>query len=142
MSWLGFNSINQSSAADLMKARMVKLWKYIREHNLPIKFMAQVHDDLSMTMPTYLAEDPIVQREIAGIMEESVLPAGVSLRVPLRVAIGTSRIDWRRASKGVLKDKSDEPKPIMYERSELIGLAESCWRVLQNCVPPKSLAIA
>lgn len=124
MAHIGFNAINQSLAADMMKERMVRLWHYLREHELPIKMMAQVHDDLTFIVPTEICT-PELKREIAGFMEDCTY----KLRVPIRVAIGVSDQNWRLASKGLKKNKEvlwPKPAAIRYDRGELRGIAAAC----------------
>lgn len=104
---IAFNTLNQSSAADMMKARMVKLWKYLRREGLwgsdRVHVMAQVHDDLTSTMPQEWAGDPRTRLGLLAMMET----APCELRVPLRCAIGWSVKHWREACKSAKAVKYD-----------------------------------
>lgn len=87
-----FNNLNQSSAADLMKERTVAVSKLIK--NTPIKIVASVHDETLFTAPIEVAQDPRVQHALLAHMES---PA-VSIRVPIRCAIGVSTNNWAEAA--------------------------------------------
>lgn len=82
-----FNTINQSSAADLMKERCVALWK------AGFIVIGSIHDEIVIKMRIEdWCEDK--RREIAAIMEKPSVP----LRVPIRVSIGSSTKSWLDAS--------------------------------------------
>lgn len=80
-----FNSVVQSSAADLMKERMVELAK---EFNV----IGSVHDDLVMLMPRSEYTEATRCR-IAEILETP----SVELRLPIRVSVGAGKT-WAEAS--------------------------------------------
>lgn len=105
---LAFNTVNQGSAADLMKNRMVAVHRAIRAARAPIDFVTVVHDELLSEGPIEVMEDPQTKIDVAAIMEECPVP----MRVPIRVGIGTSRTSWREAC-------SDEASsPVVYDRSQ------------------------
>ena len=83
-----FNTINQSSAADLMKERLVALMK------AGFEVIGVVHDEIIITMPI-AAYTEKVRQDIARILEAPSIP----IRVPIRVQIGASAENWLKASK-------------------------------------------
>lgn len=105
---IAFNTLNQSSAADMMKMRMVKLFKYLTSCGLygigKVQIMAQVHDELVLTMPTAWADDSRTRIGIVAFMETCPIPG---FRVPLRCAIGSSATNWREASESAAVIKYD-----------------------------------
>lgn len=82
-----FNTVNQSSAADLMKEAMVKVIK------AGYRVIGLVHDEIVMTMPKeqYNEEERV---KLAQILEHP----SVSIRVPIRCSIGVSENNWLEAS--------------------------------------------
>lgn len=90
-----FNTINQSSAADLMKSKMVEIGLLIK--NSPIKIVASVHDEILFSMPRAFAEDTRITHTIAKILETPNLPEGRKLLVPIRVSMGIAD-NWKDAS--------------------------------------------
>ena len=78
---LAINTVVQGSAADLMKAAMVRVQHRIDRDRLPLKMLLQIHDELVLEIPDALAEEhaKIVCEEMEGAM---------SLRVPLRTEAG------------------------------------------------------
>jgi DNA polymerase-1 len=100
---IAFNSINQSSAADLMKERTVAAWHMIKD--TPIRIVASVHDETLFEAPTEIAENPDVIRDLVNLMEH---PA-IEIRVPVRCSVGASKLHWREAC-------SDQvAKPLKYD---------------------------
>lgn len=83
-----FNTVNQSSAADLMKERMLALM------DAGYEVIGTVHDELVMTMPKEQYTDE-TRKDIARILESPQVP----LRVPIRCGIGASEQNWLEASK-------------------------------------------
>lgn len=106
----GFNTLNQSSAADWMKERTVGLCNMI--DGTPIEFVASVHDEILLQAPIEIANDPRTARDLIAFMETLVIP----LRVPVRCNIGISAKDWKTASKSV-KD-GGVSGPLYYNKSE------------------------
>lgn len=90
-----FNTLNQSSAADLMKERLVGLRRKLM--GTPIKFVAQVHDEVLLTGPTELIRD---ERTLLGVISHMESPDVPELRVPIRCSYGYSEQNWREASSG------------------------------------------
>ena len=78
---LAINTVVQGSAADLMKAAMVRVQQRIDKDRLPMKMLLQIHDELVLETPEALAEEhaKIVCEEMENAM---------SLRVPLRTEAG------------------------------------------------------
>ena len=71
----------KGSAADLMKAAMVRVQHRIDRDRLRLKMLLQIHDELVLEIPEALAEEhaEIVCEEMENAM---------SLRVPLRTEAG------------------------------------------------------
>lgn len=82
-----FNSVCQSSAADLMKERLVALWRAGYE------LVGSVHDEIIITMPVERYTDE-VRQNIVQILEAPE----AALRVPIRASIGSSLESWKDAS--------------------------------------------
>lgn len=78
---LAINTVVQGTAADLMKAAMVKVQHRIDRDRLPMKMLLQIHDELVLETPAEFAEAhaAIVCEEMENI---------VPLRVPLRTEAG------------------------------------------------------
>ena len=113
--WLSFPTLNQASAADLMKERFVCLMQeHIRE--LPIKAVGIVHDELVFTAPTEIAEDPRTLRDIVAVLES---PA-VEISVPIRWSIGTSSVNWLSAATPVAD--GGVSNVIQYNKADATGL--------------------
>jgi DNA polymerase-1 len=88
-----FNTLCQSSAADLMKERTVAVARVCKSAGINI--VASVHDETLFEGPVEMIEDRVVQCGLALLSERP----SAQLRVPIRVAVGTSRLDWLSASK-------------------------------------------
>ncbi|HPB92136.1 MAG TPA: DNA polymerase I [Anaerohalosphaeraceae bacterium] len=82
---LAINTVIQGSAADLIKAAMIRIHRRIDKNNLPIKMILQIHDELVFELPKSQAEEH--KRWIVQEMTQAV-----PLEVPLKVdtAIGSS----------------------------------------------------
>ena len=78
---LAINTVVQGSAADLMKAAMVRVQHRIDADKLPLKMLLQIHDELVLETPEALAAE---QAEI--VCEE--MENAMSLLVPLRTEAG------------------------------------------------------
>lgn len=78
---LAINTVIQGTAADLIKAAMVKVQHRIDKDQLPMKMLLQIHDELILEAPNELAE---AQAAIVSEEMENALP----LRVPLRTETG------------------------------------------------------
>lgn len=93
---IAFNTLNQSSAGDLMKERAIACWKMIQ--GTPIRLVATVHDELLFEGPTEIIEDPRTISDIVSCMEHPAIEK--TLRVPIRCSYGLSRKHWREAADG------------------------------------------
>jgi DNA polymerase I len=86
---LAINSVVQGSAADLIKAAMVRVMARVERDGLPLKLLLQIHDELvfeaSEGEAEYLAE--IVCEE---------MEAAMTLSVPLVAEAGIGK-DWMSA---------------------------------------------
>ena len=78
---LAINTVVQGSAADLMKAAMVRVQHRIDADRLPLKMLLQIHDELVLETPEALAEG-----HAAIVCEE--MENAMSLQVPLRTEAG------------------------------------------------------
>lgn len=88
-----FNSLCQGSAADLMKARLVELWLWLKEFAPDVKLIGVVHDEVLMRAPKEVVNDRLLQ-SICFILED----VQMNLRVPIRTSCGMSTGNWRKAS--------------------------------------------
>lgn len=101
---ISFNTLNQSSAADLIKERMTVLYWMLKP--TPIDMIAQVHDELLFQGPTDVIRDPRTIRDIIGVMEHPP----IDIRVPLRCSYGISEKSWR--------DAGSEEKQLSYDKED------------------------
>ena len=91
LDYRAFNSLIQSFAADLIKARMVALEPYLLEHDCYL--LMQVHDELLTEGPPEVLQDPTFQ---AG-MHKILCDAPKEFRVPLLWESGYSDKNWKEA---------------------------------------------
>lgn len=101
----GFNTLNQSSAADLMKDRFVELCERI--DGTAIETQAQVHDENLLQAPIEIAQDERTLRDVVGCMETIDIP----LRVPVRASIGISAENWFQAA--------ESANPLTYDSTSI-----------------------
>ncbi|KKN77762.1 hypothetical protein LCGC14_0357360 [marine sediment metagenome] len=88
---IAFNTLCQSTAADLMKERVVALHAELQ--GTPIYIVALVHDDVVMCLPTKLLEDKHLIPTILNLLENP----RIKLRVPIRCSAGYSDKNWKGA---------------------------------------------
>lgn len=97
LKYRAFNAIIQSCASDVMKDRMVAIAprynKWIRD--LGMNFFALVHDEAADQAPLEICEDPIIQKKITEMFEETSIP----FRVPMIMEHGFSGDNWGDAGK-------------------------------------------
>lgn len=79
---IAVNSPVQGSAADIVKIAMIKVNKALKESNLNVRLLLQVHDELIFEAP----DDKDVIEKAVSIIRENMEKA-VTLRVPLKVSI-------------------------------------------------------
>lgn len=89
-----FNTLNQSSAADLMKERVNEVCRAVA--GTAIELIAIVHDEIVLQAPVEIATDPRTVRDLIAIMETTSIEN--ELRVPIRCAVGMSAKSWASAS--------------------------------------------
>jgi DNA polymerase-1 len=92
---IAFNALNQSTAADLLKNRLVAIESLA--HSLGLQIAAVVHDEVLFHGPTELIEPAI--EPIIELMEAK----DPRLQVPLRCSYGTSDKSWYHAGLPELK---------------------------------------
>jgi len=90
---IAFNTLNQSTAADLMKERTVAVHNMLK--GTPLEIVASVHDETLIRGPIAAIEDPRTARDIVSAMEAP--PILEKLRIPIRCSFGTSRETWADA---------------------------------------------
>lgn len=78
---LAVNTVVQGSAADLIKTAMIQLDARIRDEDLPLRMLLQVHDELVCEAPQDRAE------EMGSIVVDTMRHA-LELTVPLKVDVG------------------------------------------------------
>lgn len=115
--WLGFPTVNQSTAADLMKERFVALCEALEAARLPVEPFAVVHDEIASLAPTDLANDPQLIQDFLGILENPAVP----IDVPIRWSIGVSSLNWLHASDKVKDGGTSEMR--QYDKSTCTGFA-------------------
>lgn len=95
----GFNTFVQSTAADIIKARMIALDDVYRSTGIDeLELVTQVHDEVVTAGPEEVMMDPRFARDVVAVLEDVHL-----LRVPLRFKYGLSRDNWYEAAS---EDKS------------------------------------
>jgi DNA polymerase-1 len=93
-SHIAFNTVNQSSAGDMVKRAMVELQEQVPE----LLQVAQVHDEVLGEVPLELVErGDELPRRVAEVLADP----GIELSVPVRATVGWSAENWAEA-------KSDE----------------------------------
>ena len=86
---LAVNTVLQGSAADLIKTAMIQLHRRIREEQLPLRMLLQVHDELVCEAPRKQA--PHLSEAIGDVMSHAM-----ELRVPLKVDVHAGE-NWLEA---------------------------------------------
>lgn len=77
---LAVNTVIQGSAADLIKAAMIRIHRRIEREKLPIKMILQIHDELVFELPKSRSSE-----DARWIAEE--MTTAVPLEVPLKVDV-------------------------------------------------------
>jgi DNA polymerase-1 len=106
-----FNTLNQSSAADIMKERTNAICRALQ--GTQIQLAAMVHDEVLLHGPADQIADPRTHRDLAAIMERPEIVD--TLRVPIRCAMGWSADNWSAAGKQQL--------PVEYNLAEATEFA-------------------
>ena len=103
LSYMAFNKIVQSTAAEIFKDRTVALspryCKETRERDTYI--VASVHDSLLFDMPVEHSQD----KEYIRWLRQTMCETQRLLRVPLRASAAVSTRDWCEAAKDKVKEK-------------------------------------
>ncbi|MDI6688568.1 MAG: DNA polymerase, partial [Desulfobacterales bacterium] len=86
---LAINTPIQGTAADLIKIAMINIWKRLKEGNLKMRMILQIHDEL-------LFEVPETELEPAKKLIKNDMENALSLSVPLKVDIGWGK-NWAEA---------------------------------------------
>jgi DNA polymerase I len=94
LAFIAFNTIVQSSAADIFKDRAIAISpRYNKDvRAMGARLVALVHDEFLFEVPKDRTQEMIDFS--TPILENSE----IKLRVPIRVSSGVSDIDWRKAS--------------------------------------------
>jgi len=79
------NFVIQGSAADIIKAAMVTIYKELVKKKLDAVIISQIHDELILQCKK---EEVNIVKEI---VERNMIAVGIGLRVPLEVQIGVGR---------------------------------------------------
>lgn len=111
-----FNFLNQSTAADIFKERIVFINKLIADS--PIKIVANVHDELLFNMPKELSEDKRIIDTLGYLLEHPIFPDDKKFLVPIRVSRGISGYSSDVKSKSLnnhWKEASIQAKLEQYE---------------------------
>ena len=90
ISHIAFNTLNQGSAADLIKERTVALAPILE--GTPIRMTVFVHDSILFTGPEEAIYDDRTVNDIVSVMEHPSCED--ILRVPIRCTYGRSRESW------------------------------------------------
>lgn len=110
---IAFNTLNQSSAADIQKERTNAVFKLCRETGDIIKPIASVHDQTLFIAPTEVANDPRTLVDLVALMEDTTLKD--ILRIPIRCTVGVSERHWREA------DSDEKSQKLEFDRVKLAG---------------------
>lgn len=94
-SHIAFNALNQSTAADIMKERLVPAWEICKHRG--IRIGALVHDEFVFHGPTD------VLNESVGELIECLEQPAVKLSIPIRCTYGLSDKSWYHAGLDELK---------------------------------------
>ena len=79
---LAVNTVIQGSAADLIKVAMINIQRKIKEENLPVKLILQIHDELVFELPAAEAD-----KHAKWISQK--MTTAIKLDVPLKVDISS-----------------------------------------------------
>lgn len=96
---IAFNTLNQGTAADLIKERTIAVEEMIRD--TPLRMLVFVHDSIMLTGPIDVIYDQRTAFDIVSVMEHPTIDD--ILRVPIRCSYGLSRLSWYDA------DDDDNP---------------------------------
>jgi DNA polymerase-1 len=86
---LAVNTVVQGSAADMIKVAMNKLHAWIREEELPLRMLLQVHDEL-------VCESPRESAKKYGELVADVMSHAIELSVPIKVDVSCAD-NWLEA---------------------------------------------
>jgi DNA polymerase-1 len=86
---MAVNTVVQGSAADLIKVAMINLYRRIKNENLDLKMILQVHDELVFEVPAEYAEP-------YGHIVRHEMTSAIKLDVPITVDIGSGN-NWLEA---------------------------------------------
>ena len=86
---LAVNTVVQGSAADLIKKAMIEIHRAIKDGNLPLHMLIQVHDEL-------VFESPASEADAHAAIIRKHMTTAIALKVPIVVDVGVGR-NWRDA---------------------------------------------
>lgn len=114
-----FNTVNQGSAADIMKNRANALAEMLV--GTPIEMVAIVHDEFLFQVPITDEENmKRTIRDLVIVMEDNPF----EMAVPIRCSAGYSSENWSAAGKSIAEGGNGGP--VMYEKSDFNNLNQ--WR--------------
>lgn len=87
-----FNALCQSSAADLMKGRMLAAHDFLQGTGVTIR--ASVHDEILFHGPKDVLCDPTLIENLVNLLDDP----GVELSIPIRGSMGISDRSWYHAN--------------------------------------------
>lgn len=111
---IAFNTVNQGSAADIVKAGMVALHEACQDTGLHM--LLNVHDEVVLGGAPEIIHSPSIQRDVVAILEEPRFP----LSVPIRWCVASVDTSW---------GDMPEQQPVKYDRNEarmLASLRNTC----------------
>jgi DNA polymerase-1 len=83
------NAPLQGTAADLIKAAMVRIHRRFKERGLQSKMIMQVHDEL-------VFEVPVEEKAVVAQLVQAEMESAMEMKVPLKVDLGFG-VNWQLA---------------------------------------------
>lgn len=93
---IAFNTVNQSTAADLIKERTVEIDDLLEQAGVPVYIVAQVHDEELFEGETAFLKSEDGKRVLNDIVWLMEHPQ-VDLKIPVRTSCGVSEKTWAEA---------------------------------------------
>jgi DNA polymerase-1 len=112
---VAFNAACQSSAADLIKERLVAIWRALQGSK--IKIVAAVHDSITVEGPIDQIRDERTINDIVWMMEHPTILD--KLRVPIKVNYGISEKDWADSDGKGMLDAVEPSEPFAHLKEKV-----------------------